>query len=231
MNELYFVLSLIVCFSALVIFNKLFKQYGVYAWIAIATIIANIEVTKCVRMFGMDGVTLGNVTFASIYLATDILNECYGFKESKRGVFIGLASAIAWIALIQIDLLFKPSAIDFVDGAMQTIFSITPRVCAASAFAFFLSNLADVFIYDKIKNAMNGKHMWVRNNVSTIICNCTENFVFVFLAFIGVYTVSECVEIAITTCIIETLVAFADTPFLYISKKLNGNKVVVMDGK
>lgn len=218
MNEIYFVLSILVCFGGLVLFNKFFGAFGVYAWVAVAVIVANIEVTKCVDMFCLAGVTLGNVTFASIYLATDILNECYGYKESKRAVFLGLAVTIAWNALIQLDLRFAPAAIDFADPYMQGLFQITPRVCAASTFAFFLSNLFDVLIYNKLKNAMNGKYMWLRNNAATILCNCAENFLFVFLAFSGVYTVQDCMMIAVSTCLIETAVAILDTPFLYMAR-------------
>lgn len=219
MNELLFFGSLIGCFGGLLLFNKLFGSKGVFAWIALATMLANIEVTKTITLFGIDGVTLGNTTFASIYLATDILNECYSYEESKKGVFIGLATTVAWVALIQLDLLFKPSEMDIADTAMQALFTITPRVCIASAIAFFLSNLADVFVYNKIKDAMGGKCMWVRNNVATILCNCAENFVFCFGAFLGVYTAHDCLVIAITTSVVETIVALLDTPFLYIAKR------------
>ena len=59
-----------------------------YAWIALATVIANIEVVKCVDIFGMP-LTLGNITYGSIFLATDILSEKYGIKSAKKGIFIG----------------------------------------------------------------------------------------------------------------------------------------------
>ena len=51
------------------------------------TIIANIQVIKTVHIFGISA-TLGNVMFASIYLATDILNDIYGRKVAKRAVWL-----------------------------------------------------------------------------------------------------------------------------------------------
>lgn len=61
---------------------------GIFAWIALATIVANVEVLKCVDIFGM-ALTLGNVTYGSIFLATDILNEKYGVEEAQKSVYLG----------------------------------------------------------------------------------------------------------------------------------------------
>ena len=55
---------------------SLFGKQGLIAWVAIGTIIANIQVIKTVEIFGISA-TLGNVMFVSIYLATDILNDIF----------------------------------------------------------------------------------------------------------------------------------------------------------
>lgn len=60
-----------------------FGKQGLIAWVAIGTIIANIQVIKTVEIFGISA-TLGNVMFASIYLATDILNDIYGRRVAKE---------------------------------------------------------------------------------------------------------------------------------------------------
>ena len=67
---------------------SLFGKHGLIAWVAMGTIIANIQVIKTVHIFGISA-TLGNVMFASIYLATDILNDIYGRKVAKRAVWLG----------------------------------------------------------------------------------------------------------------------------------------------
>lgn len=83
MNELLFILTILLTFGGLLLVYKLFGKVGLFAWIAIAIILANIEVLKSVDMFGISA-TLGNVTFASIFLANEILNEKYGKKEAKK---------------------------------------------------------------------------------------------------------------------------------------------------
>lgn len=222
MNELLLFIEVIIVFSLLLIAKKLFGKDGLYAWIAFATVFANIQVTKSVNVLGVSA-TLGNVLFSSNFLATDILNECYGIKESKKGVFIGLFSVICYIVMSQITLLFVPNEIDLVNSSMKQLFSLAPRVCISSVVMFFLANITDVYLYDRLKKKYNGKKMWLRNNVATILCNCLENFLFVFGAFLFVYPFIDVIMIALTTCLIEIIVAFCDTPFLYLAKKIKDN--------
>ena len=219
MNELLLFLEIIIMFSFLLLNKKFFGKEGIYVWIAVASVIANIQVSKCINIFGIEG-TLGNVLFASVFLATDILNECYGEKEAKKGVYIGLFSVIIYLVSMQLSLLFVPSEIDIVNEAMINLFSLAPRICIASLIMFFISNILDVKIYSFLKSKFKGKKMWIRNNISTIVCNCLDNFGFVFLAFAFSYPLISIFEIAISTCMLEVIIALCDTPFLYLSKKI-----------
>lgn len=219
MNELLLFSEIIIMFSFLLLNKKFFGKEGIYVWIAVASVIANIQVSKCINIFGIEG-TLGNVLFASVFLATDILNECYGEKEAKKGVYIGLFSVIIYLVSMQLSLLFVPSEIDVVNEAMINLFSLAPRICIASLIMFFISNILDVKIYSFLKSKFKGKKMWIRNNISTIVCNCLDNFGFVFLAFAFSYPLISIFEIAISTCMLEVIIALCDTPFLYLSKKI-----------
>ena len=75
-NEIMILLSVLFFFGGLVACFRLFGKVGVYAWTVFETIAANIEVLILVNAFGME-MTLGNVLFASSFLATDILSEVY----------------------------------------------------------------------------------------------------------------------------------------------------------
>lgn len=219
MNEFLMIIEIIVMFGMLVLAKKFFGKEGVFVWIGIASILANIQVSKCINIFGISG-TLGNVMFASNFLATDILSECYGEKEARKGVYIGLFSVIVYLICMQLSIVFIPNEIDEVNSAMKTLFGFAPRICISSLIMFFIANLVDVKLYNYLKKKCKNKKLWFRNNISTIICNCLENFGFVFLAFLFTYPFIDILEIAISTCIIEILIAVCDTPFLYIASKI-----------
>ena len=219
MNILYGFINIIVTFSLVVLIEKMFKKEGLYVWLSIATILANITVCKMIDVLSFT-TSLGNVLFASTFLATDIMSEKYSKEDAKRGVFLSIFSGITFIIITQLTLLFIPSADDVVNESMINLFSISIRTISASMLMFFISNIADINLYNKLKEKYPNK-LWLRNNISTILCNCIENYFFNFLAFIGIFPLPIIISIATTTTIIEIVIAICDTPFLYLSKKLN----------
>lgn len=219
MNELVLLVEVVLMFSAILLMKKCFGKTGLYVWIGLASVLANIQVIKSVEVFGLSA-TVGNVMFASVFLATDLLSECYGKKEAKKGVFIGVASIIIFIICTQLTLWYRPCDFDISQEAMVTLFALSPRICASSLAMYILANVVDVTLYDKMRKACDGRMLWLRNNVCTIVCNCLENFGLFFLAFTGIYPVKELVTMAIASCVIEVVIALCDTPFLYIGKKI-----------
>lgn len=215
-NELLFFSEILLCFSAVVAVDRLFGKAGLFGWVALASVLANIQTAKQVNLFGLS-VTLGSVLFSSVYLATDILVEKYSFKESKKAVYLGLGSTLVYLVAMLICCEYMPNEFDYVSNSMSTVFSFAPRICMSSVVMFFLSNFADVYIFNRFKLKDGDTKLWKRNNVSTILCNCTENFLFIIGAFLGIYTFNECLIIAGSTCVIEVIVALMDTPFLYLA--------------
>lgn len=218
-NNLIVILEIVAVFGLLLAAKRLFGRTGVQAWVCIASILANLITAKNADIFGFS-TAIGTVMFASTFLATDILTECYGAKYARQSVFMGLASTLTFIIASQIALLYAPSEIDYADGAMRTLFSMNLRISISSMVMYFVANMADVYLYDAIKKRMGGRAMWLRNNISTILCNCLENFLFIGFAFWGIYSMQEIVMIAVATSVIEIIVGLCDTPFLYLARKL-----------
>lgn len=219
MNEIILAVEVIAVFTLLLLFHKFFDREGVIAWVAIATVLANIITAKNAMIFGLS-TARGTVMFASTFLATDILSECYTKEDAKKAVYIGLFSNVVLISATQIALRYIPSPFDYANDAMNTLFALNLRISVASAAMYFIANMTDVYIFNRLKEKMNGKALWLRNNVSTILCNCIENFGFITLAFYGIYDMKTIIIIAASTSVIELIVALMDTPFLYIAKKL-----------
>lgn len=218
MNILLGVVSLLLTFSLLIIVEKFFKKEGLFVWVSIATIIANILVCKSIGIFN-NTTNLGNILFASSFLATDIMSEKYGAKESRKAIILGVVSQVIFVIMTQIGLLYTPAPEDLAQESMKGLFSINLRVSIASIVMYFVSNMADIYIFEKIKEKVPGK-LWLRNNGSTMICNSIENYLFSFLAFAGLMDITTILSIATLASVLEIVIAACDTPFLYLSKKL-----------
>ncbi len=219
-NVLLIFINIIVTFSMVVLIEKVFKKEGLFVWTAIALIMANILECQTVGLFNGFTSTCGNVLFASVFLATDIMSEKYGADYSKKAIRLAVFSMIAFTIVMQIGLLFTPDETDFAHDAMTTLFSLNLRISISSIVMFFISNNLDIFLFEKIKKKIPNK-LWLRNNVATMISNVLENYFFIFFAFVGLYDIPTMLNIATTISVVEIVIAIFDTPFLYISKKIN----------
>ena len=219
MNEIVLLIETMAVFSILLICKKAFGKNGLIVWVAIATVLANIITAKNVDIFGLS-TAIGTVMFASTFLATDILTECYSIKDARTAVKIGLFSNIVLIVSTQIALLYQPNPFDYANEAMQTLFSLNLRISIASAIMYYIANMSDIYIFSKIKTKTGEGKLWLRNNIATILCNCLENFGFIGLAFAGIYDLNTILTIAVSTSVIEMIVAICDTPFLYLAKRI-----------
>lgn len=218
MNIILGILGIILCFSIEILIEKIFKKEGLYVWVSVALITANILVAKNINVLNLQA-TLGNILFASTFLATDILSEKYSSKDSNKAVNMGIIAVILFTIATQFSLLFKPNELDMVNNSLKTIFTFNLRINISSIIMCYLSNMLDIMLFEKIKKKIPNK-MWLRNNLATIISNCLENYLFTLFAFIGIYDIGTILSIATTTTILEIIIAICDTPFLYLSKKL-----------
>ncbi len=221
-NELLWLLFIIANFAFIILSYKIFGKTGLYVWIAISAILANIQVLKTIELFGMVA-TLGNIVYGTSFLATDILNEKYGKKEARKGVFIGFFTLVVTAVLMTISLWFIPDASDQIQDSLVSIFSIIPRITFASIVAYLLSQLHDTWAYDMLKS--KSKHIFVRNNVSTAISQAIDTLVFTTIAFYGMFPTEVFVDILITTYVLKFIVAICDTPFIYLAKKIDKHLV------
>ncbi|MCG7339638.1 queuosine precursor transporter [Staphylococcus sp. ACRSN] len=222
-NEIFGVLTFLVTFLLLVLMYRLFGKHGLIAWIAIGTIIANIQVLKTVDLFSISA-TLGNVMFASIYLATDILNDIYGRKIAKRAVWIGFSSTLVMIIVMQMSLKFVPSSIDTSQNALETIFNVVPRIALGSVIAYIIGQHLDVFIFSLIKKVFSSDRTFIiRAYGSTIISNIIDTALFVSIAFIGSMPNGAVLEIFITTYLLKVISTIFNVPFGYWAKSMYRN--------
>lgn len=122
-------------------------------------------------------------------------------------------------------LLFVPNREDFVQEAMKTLFSLTPRICLGSMAAYLVSNNLDIFLYEKIKNfSPDNRFIWLRNNVATMTSQLFDTLIFTSISFWGIFSPLIVWELCITTYLLKILIAICDTPFLYIANCINSYK-------
>ena len=166
MFNLYFGFAFIIVNLIMLLgFYKLFGKTGLFVWIAVASIIANIQVNKSIALIGLTA-TLGNSIYGSIFLATDILNEKYGAKEANRSVVFGFSSSIVMLVTMSLSLLFIPSVNDYAQDSLITLFNPAIRIVLGSLLAYLVAQFLDIKLFNVIMRTLpSNKYMLVRNDV------------------------------------------------------------------
>lgn len=214
-NEILFIFQTFVILAITLIAFRMGKQYLI-GWVAASIVLANIFVTKQMKLFGLDA-TGGNVLYASIFLATDLLNEHYSKKAAKDAVKIGFFAALLYLISSQCIIRYLPSEYDTVHNGMQTIFAFAPRIIIASLLAYLVSQFHDIWAYHFIWKRTGQKLLWLRNNGSTWISQLIDSVIFAVVAFIGTFPVKVVFQIILSTYLLKIVVALLDTPFMYLS--------------
>lgn len=214
LNETLFLVQALVALAVVLFCFRLGKSW-VISYIGIAVVLMNLVVMKQVNLFGLEA-TLGNVLYASIFFATDLLSEHYGKKSAFRAVRLGFFAGVFAVVMLQFALYYVPSGFDFAQSSFETLFGLVPRIVAASLASYLITQHLDVWIYHAIKKATKGRALWLRNLGSTTVAQLVDSFFFTYVAFYGVFDMLF--EIAIFTFVIKWSVAVLDTPFIYLSK-------------
>lgn len=218
-NFLWGLLFVAVNFALFLLVGRIFGKNGLFVWVGIATILANIQVVKTIELFGIV-MTLGNTIFATLSMTTDLLNEKFGAKAAKQAVWLGFFSLVTSTVIMQMVLVFEPQAEDMAQGAMETLFGLMPRLAAGSLTAYLVSQFLDVRLFGFLRRKFAGDgQFWIRVLGSTGISQFVDSLVFCTIAFAGLYSGSVWLEILLTTYVFKFVISAAGTPVLYIARK------------
>lgn len=217
MNELLCVITLVISFTFVILSYKFLGKTGLFLWIAIATIVSNIQTVKLVNIFGIES-SLGTILYGSTFLATDILNLKYGKKEAKKTILIGFLTMIVMTVFMSLCLKYTPSSNDFAQQSLITIFTLNIRITIASLIAFAFSQFIDTILFQKLQKKYN--KLWLSNNASTMICQIIDTIIFCMITYYGLVDIHVIFQIMISMYAFKFIIALCDTPYIYIASKI-----------
>jgi uncharacterized integral membrane protein (TIGR00697 family) len=156
---------------------------GLYIYGALATIAGNIAVLKIVTFpFYEKPIALGTVLFMSLFLCSDMMNEYVGRKQALRLIWVGFISYFVFSLFMYGILSYAPIDENLdIHNALSLLFIPAPAIFCASLTAYFISQYADVVLYNLLRQATHGKYLWLRSSLSTLFGAFLDNTVFSFL--------------------------------------------------
>ncbi|HJL79659.1 MAG: queuosine precursor transporter [Gammaproteobacteria bacterium] len=219
-QDLLYFMVLILDLGFTVLMYRYFGKNGLLACIVLSILLANLQGPKLTVILGMQ-TSLGVIFYSSIFFATDLMSEKFGKNAANEAVMMGFSISVIVLIMLSISLLFSPSTQNDemfsteVHNAFVRILDFTPRFIIGSLFAYLISQRFDVWCFHKIKNWTNGKHLWLRNNLSTMASQTIDTTIYSFVVWWGVVDLDTAIELGLVKMMFKVGIAAFDTPFVY----------------
>lgn len=162
--------------------------------------------------------SVGILPYPITFLITDLISEIYGKRRANQVVVAGLVSTAFVLGLVVVSSGVEATSWSPVsDDAFNNVFGLTAAAVTASMVAYLLAQLIDIRIYHFWKKLTKGKHLWLRNNASTITSQMVDTASVLFLlCFFGAIKWELFSTLFWSGFLFKLLVAACDTPLLYL---------------
>ena len=195
--------------------EKNYKYLGMISVFFVSILlISNVASTKIVdlKWFTFDG---GTLLFQLSYIFGDILTEVYGYKNSRKTIWLGFFMALLMsVIFIVVDKL-PPAAGWNNQAAYDAILGLTPRIVCASLIAYFFGEFSNSFVLAKMKIWTKGKWLWTRTIGSTVVGELVDSSIFILIAFLGVLPNSLLFTLIVSNYFFKTGIEILFTPITY----------------
>ena len=162
-------------------------------------------------------ISVGILPYPMTFLVTDIISEIYGKKRANQVVIAGIfASAFSLLIIILADAAPATSWSPIGNDLFHKVFGLSAIAVFASMIAYLIAQFIDIRIYHFWKVKTKGRHLWLRNNFSTISSQFLDTFSVLFLlCSFGVIDWNLFGILLLSGFLFKLLVALFDTPILY----------------
>ncbi len=183
-----------------------------------------IGITKIFTFFGI-GIPVGIIPYPVTFIATDLVSELYGRKRANFLVWVGFIMSMFMLLVMTIGA-YVPAYQPWFDSIMasdnphavdtfDTVYGYMIRGTFASMIAYLIAQLTDVRLFHFWKDLTKGKHLWLRNNASTMVSQIVDTVAVMLITFVGIMSMEEIIKLIIAGYLFKATFALIDTPLIY----------------
>lgn len=131
--------------------------------------------------------SLGVIFYSTIFFATDLLGERHGRAAAQQAVLAGFGVSVIIVLMLSISMLYLPST-----EPESAVFSRDIH----AAFA-------------------EGRHLWLRNNLSTLSSQAMDTVLYSLIVWWGTVSLGVAIKLGLAKYLFKVIIAAGDTPFIY----------------
>ncbi|MCA8920963.1 MAG: queuosine precursor transporter [Planctomycetes bacterium] len=189
---------------------------------------------------------IGVLPYPVTFLATDIISELYGRRRASFVVWVGFLLNVFLLLVCWLGQLFPapfdahgalwkqawvdmggsgvPSTLPPPDRFYGQVWLLMSGATAASMVAYLAAQLVDVHLFHYWKRVTKGKHLWLRNNGSTLVSQLVDSIAVLTITlysqlsvFGGDKPVLWLITLIVGSYLFKVIAALLDTPLFYLA--------------
>jgi len=191
------------------------------AFVTSCWIMGNLFVIKEATIFGLQVVTSDGFAIGA-NVGINLLREYYGKPAAKNGIWIGFYTAVFFMLMCIIHLIYVPNSFDTTHIHFVALLGRMTRIVCASFIVSFLSKNLNLFLFDQMKNRFGENYFALSSFLSLSISQLVDTTLFAFIALYGnvhsiwqiiiFSTIVKCVAIGISIPCVTFAKAFVSKP-------------------
>tara|TARA_B100000686_G_C16797442_1_gene983449 strand:+ start:874 stop:1641 length:768 start_codon:yes stop_codon:yes gene_type:complete len=173
------------------------------------TLLNVVGITRFIQL-GPMALAVGVLPYPLTFLCTDLISELYGRARANFLVAIGFVLNFFILACMYVGNLMPAVPLDkqppwqviqlsenislpngdIVSGSIELfglVYACTSGAVFASMMAYIAAQFCDVQIFHFLKRLTHGKHLWLRNNCSTLISQLVDSVMVISVTFGAVF--------------------------------------------
>lgn len=172
-------------------------------------------------------VPVGVIAYPFTFLATDLLSELFGRKKAQLVVWVGFFANIFMLFLMTINF-FLPNTYG-VSGGLQLfdgVYEFMVGNTIASMIAYLTAQTVDVRLFHFWKDLTDGKHLWLRNNASTMVSQLVDSTAILTILYVAgnlgenVDGIGALAILILNSYLFKFFFALFDTPLFYLGVRI-----------
>ena len=153
--------------------------------------------------------------FPLTYICGDVFTEVYGYRASRRAIWLGFFAMVLLAGMGQMAVALPPAPEWRGQEAYATVFGLVPRFALASLVAYWAGEFTNSYTLAKLKLLTGGRWLWTRTVGSTITGQAVDTAVIIVIAFAGSQSAPMLLRMVLSSYLIKVAVEVVATPVTY----------------
>ncbi|MCH9608807.1 MAG: queuosine precursor transporter [Chlamydiales bacterium] len=217
MNSLILTFHTSVVALLALLFFRIGKEFLI-AYLALLSILMNLFVLKQMTIFGLT-ITCSDALAVGYLLGLNLIQEFFGRSAARKMIWIGFLTAISFLLLSQIHLIYSPSIHDTMHLHYQSLLSPQLRIIFASLTSFLLIQFLDIRVFARLRDKFKKKWFPLRVAISLVLAETIDTFLFSFLGLYGL--VASIGDIILFSLIAKLFVIALSIPFTVFARRIH----------